>query len=186
MAAEIVCNGTCQRGFGVEDFRAVRMLITDVDGVMTDGSITVNADGSESKTFNVKDGSGLKYLMRSGIRVAMLSGRECAPVEQRAQNLGVDFCVTGALDKLPAYRKLLDQAHLTHELVCYVGDDLPDIPPMRHAGIPVAVSDAVEEARQYAAYVTAAPGGGGAIRELAELILRVQGKWDTVMQRYVS
>lgn len=161
------------------------MLVTDVDGVMTDGSIVINADGSESKIFNVKDGSGIKYLQRNGIRTAILSARKCLPVDHRASYLGIDYCITGALDKLPAYRKLLEEAGLADEDVCYMGDDLPDIPPMRFAGVPVAVADAVPEVKEHAAYVTEAVGGRGAIREVAELILRAQGKWDKMMERYL-
>jgi 3-deoxy-D-manno-octulosonate 8-phosphate phosphatase (KDO 8-P phosphatase) len=162
------------------------MLIMDIDGVLTDGSIVMADDGSELKVFNVKDGSGIKYLMRNGIQVAMLSGRTCPAVRARAENLGVTYCVTGALDKLPAYRELLQKAGLTDAEVCYVGDDLPDIPPMRCAGVPVAVADAVDEVKGVAAHVTTAPGGRGAVREVAEMILKAQGKWDKVMERYIS
>ncbi len=165
---------------------SIRMLITDVDGVLTDGSIVFHDDGSETKVFNVRDGSGIKYLLRNGIETAILSARECRAVNHRAAELGIRHCITGALDKLPAYRKLLEGAGLTDNEICYVGDDLPDIPPMRCAGFPVAVADAVEEVKGVAVYVTAAPGGRGAIREVAEMILRAQGKWDTLMNRYLA
>lgn len=165
--------------------RAVRMLIMDVDGVMTDGSIVFNADGSELKVFNVRDGSGIKFLGRNGVKTAVLSARECPPVQHRARDLGIDYCVTGALDKLPAYRRLLADAGLADTDVCYVGDDLPDIPPMRAAGVPVAVADAVEEVKRIAVYVTSAPGGRGAVREVADLILHAQGKWEHLMERYL-
>jgi len=171
---------------GRERLAPIKLVIMDVDGVMTDGSIAVNADGTEQKIFNVKDGSGIKYLMRSGIQTAILSGRECPPVGRRAENLGIDHCVTGALDKLPAYRRLLEEVGLSDSEVCYIGDDLPDIPPMRCAGFPVAVADAAEETRQFAAYVTRAPGGRGAVREVAEMILRAQDKWDRLMERYLA
>jgi len=164
----------------------IKMVVMDVDGVMTDGAIVFAADGSELKAFNVKDGSGIKYLMRSGIRTAILSGRESPPVHHRAESLGIDCCITGAVQKLPAYRKLVEQAGLSDSEVCYVGDDLPDIPPMRFAGFPVAVADAVEEVKHHAAYVTRAPGGRGAIREVAELVLKAQGKWNKLVERYVS
>ena len=164
----------------------IKMVVMDVDGVMTDGAIVFAADGSELKVFNVKDGSGIKYLMRNGVRTAILSARESPPVQHRAENLGMDYCITTALQKLPAYRNLLEQAGLSDPEVCYVGDDLPDIPPLRSAGFPVAVADAVHEVKQYAAYVTRAPGGRGAVREVAELILKAQGKWDKLMERYAS
>jgi 3-deoxy-D-manno-octulosonate 8-phosphate phosphatase (KDO 8-P phosphatase) len=169
----------------IDRLKAIRMLLTDVDGVLTDGSIVFHADGSESKIFNVKDGSGIKYLMRNGIDVGILSARACPPVLHRAENLSITHCITGALDKLPAYRELLAATGLTDEQICYVGDDLPDIPVMRFAGLPVAVADAVDEAKQFAAYITQAPGGRGAIREVAEMILKAQGLWDTLMERYL-
>ena len=165
---------------------SIKMLITDVDGVLTDGSMIFNDDGTESKTFNVRDGSGIKYLMRNGIATALLSARECEPVRRRAESLGIDHCITGALDKLPAYRELLEQTGLTDADVCYVGDDLPDIPPMRVAGFPVTVADGVDEVKQVAAYVTQARGGRGAVREVAEMILKAQGKWENVMKRYLA
>ena len=164
----------------------IKMLIMDVDGVLTDGSMIFNADGTESKTFNVRDGSGIKYLMRNGIATALLSARECEPVRRRAEVLGIGHCITGALDKLPAYRNLLEQTGLADADVCYVGDDLPDIPPMRAAGFPVAVADGADEVKEVAAYVTHARGGHGAVREIAEMILKAQGKWENVMKRYLT
>lgn len=164
----------------------IKMVIMDVDGVLTDGSMIFNADGTESKTFNVRDGSGIRYLMRNGIATALLSARECEPVRRRAESLGIDHCITGALDKLPAYRDLLQQTGLADADVCYVGDDLPDIPPMRAAGFPVTVADAVDEVKEVAAYVTQARGGRGAVREIAEMILKAQGKWENVMKRYLA
>ncbi len=166
--------------------RAVKMLVTDVDGVMTDGSIIFDANGSELKIFNVRDGSGIKFLKRSGIQTAILSARECPAVRHRAENLGMDYCITGAVDKLPAYRKLLAETGLSDADICYVGDDLPDIPPMRAAGLPVAVADAADPVHQFAAYVTTARGGSGAIREVAEMILKAQDKWEQLMERYIS
>lgn len=164
----------------------IKMVIMDVDGVLTDGSMIFNADGTESKTFNVRDGSGIKYLMRNGIATALLSARECEPVRRRAESLGIDHCITGALDKLPAYRDLLQRIGLTDAEVCYVGDDLPDIPPMRAAGFPVTVADGADEVKEVAAYVTRAKGGHGAIREVAEMILKAQDKWENVMKRYLA
>jgi len=164
----------------------IKMVIMDVDGVLTDGSMIFNADGTESKAFNVRDGSGIKYLMRNGIRTALLSARECGPVRHRAESLGIDHCITGALDKLPAYRALLEETGLADADVCYIGDDLPDIPPMRAAGFPVAVADAAREVKDAAAYVTETLGGRGAVREVAEMILKAQGKWEHVMKRYLT
>jgi 3-deoxy-D-manno-octulosonate 8-phosphate phosphatase (KDO 8-P phosphatase) len=172
--------------FDVGRLARIRLLITDVDGVMTDGTIVVHADGSETKMFNVRDGSGLKYLRRNGIRLAVLSGRRCPAVDHRARDLGFHHCLTGHKDKLPAYREIVEAEGVDDADVCYLGDDLPDIPPMRHAGVPVAVADAAEETKNYAAFVTRAAGGRGAVREVAEMILKAQGRWDTVMQRYIG
>jgi len=169
-----------------EALERVRLVVTDVDGVLTNGAIVIHHDGTESKVFNVKDGSGIKYLMRNGVQTAIISARECAPVEQRARELGIPHCVTGALDKLPAYQDLLAKTGLADADVCYIGDDLPDIPPMRRAGFAVAVADAVDEVKAVAAHVTRATGGHGALRELAEMILKAQGKWAGVMERYLS
>jgi len=163
---------------------SVRMVITDVDGVLTDGSLIYADDGSERKAFNVRDGAGIKYLLRSGIGVAFLSGRTCRAVGHRAKSLGVDVCVTGAKYKLPAYERILADAGLTDAEVCYIGDDLPDLPLVRRAGFGVAVADAVEEVRAEANYITQTPGGKGAVREVAEAILRAQNKWTQVTQRY--
>ncbi len=168
------------------ELQLIRLVIADVDGVMTDGGIVIAADGSELKVFNVRDGSGIKFLMRHGIQTAILSARPCAAVTERAKALGMTYCVTGALDKLPAYRKLLEDAGVSDSEVCYIGDDLPDLPPMRRAGLPVAVADAVSEVKSAARYVTRTPGGRGAVREVAEMILKAQGKWDTLMERYKS
>ena len=164
----------------------IRLLVTDVDGVLTDGSMIFHADGTESKTFSARDGSGIKYLMRNEIQVAMLSARDCDAVRRRADSLGIEHCITGARDKLPAYRALLERLGLADAQACYVGDDLTDIPPMRAAGFPVAVADAAAEVRDVAALVTSAAGGHGAVREVAELILKAQGKWDNVMRRYLA
>ena len=164
---------------------SVKMVITDVDGVLTDGSLIYADDGSERKAFNVRDGAGIKYLLRSGIGVAFLSGRTCRAVGHRAKSLGVDVCVTGAKYKLPAYERILADAGLTDAEVCYIGDDLPDIPPMRSAGFSVAVADAAAEVREVAAFVTRTCGGRGAVREVAERILKAQGKWEGIMKRYL-
>ena len=166
---------------GAEEVRAV---ICDVDGVLTDGSIILCDDGTEAKRFHVWDGTGIKYLLRSGIQVAFLTGRESPVVVRRARELGVKHLRQGAKDKVPAYEELLADLGVDDRQACYVGDDLPDIPVMRRAGFAVAVGNAREEVRAEADHVTSAPGGQGAIRELAELILTAQGKWGAVVARY--
>ncbi len=162
----------------------IKMVVLDVDGVLTDGSIVINADGTESKSFNVYDGSGIKYLMRAGLEVALLSGRSSPPVQHRAKALGIEEVHQGAKEKLPAFERILENRGFKPEQVCYVGDGLPDIPVMRKAGFAATVASARPEVLEAADYVTSARGGAGAVRELAELLLRTQGKWDDIMSRY--
>lgn len=163
---------------------AIRAVILDVDGVLTDGGIIIGDDGAETKRFHTHDGAGIKYLLRSGIQVALLSGRRCEAVERRARELGIAHIRQGAKDKLPAYEELLTELGLPDEAVCYVGDDLTDIPVLRRAGVAVAVASARPEVRAVADEVTEAPGGQGAVRELAERLLKAQGKWETILARY--
>jgi 3-deoxy-D-manno-octulosonate 8-phosphate phosphatase (KDO 8-P phosphatase) len=160
---------------------AVALLVVDVDGVLTDGGVVYGSGGLELKAFHVRDGSGLKLWHRAGKRTALITGRSSPVVEVRAAELGVGFVTQGASAKLPAYRELLGRAGARPEEVCYVGDDLPDLPPLRHCGLAVAVADACCEVRADAHYVTKAPGGRGAVREVVELILRCQGHWQELV-----
>jgi 3-deoxy-D-manno-octulosonate 8-phosphate phosphatase (KDO 8-P phosphatase) len=162
----------------------IEMLVLDVDGVLTDGRIVYADDGVEIKEFHVRDGSALKLWQLEGKRAAILSGRRSRAVEVRAAELGVAPVVQGASDKLAAYRDLLAGGGLCPDQVCYVGDDLPDLPVLRHCGLAVAVADACPEVREEAHYTTQAPGGRGAVRETVELILRCQGRWQKVVERY--
>ncbi len=168
---------------GFEDIQAV---ITDVDGVLTDGRITLASDGSEIKRFHVWDGSGIKYLVRGGIAVAFLTGRTSTVVDARAAELGVEHVRQGAKFKVPAYDELLADLGLTDDDVCYIGDDLPDLPVLRRAGVGVAVANARPELLEAADHVTQTAGGKGALRELAETILKAQGKWADIMSRYLD
>jgi 3-deoxy-D-manno-octulosonate 8-phosphate phosphatase (KDO 8-P phosphatase) len=162
---------------------AIELLVVDVDGVLTGGGIVYGTDGVELKQFHVRDGSGLKCWEQAGKRAALITGRRSAVVERRGLELGLAFILQGALEKLPALRRLLDETGLTPEQVCYVGDDLPDLPPLRHCGLAVAVADACAEVRADAHYITQAPGGRGAVREAIELILRSQGRWQPLVER---
>ncbi|MCZ6602805.1 MAG: HAD hydrolase family protein [Planctomycetota bacterium] len=155
----------------------------DVDGVLTTGEIFVDAQGNESKVFHVHDGSGIIYLHRQGIRTALITGRRSKAVELRAKELGIEDVYQGAKDKIRPYEEIRSKRGLTDEEVCYVGDDLLDLPCLRKAGFPVAVSNATEEVKSVARYVTARSGGQGAIREVAELILKAQGKWKSIVDR---
>jgi len=162
----------------------IKMVIFDVDGVLTDGSILLDSVGVEMKRFHVQDGTGIKYLLRAGIKVAFLTGRQSAAVGFRAKELGVEDVCQGAKQKLPRYRALVERHGLGDDEVCYVGDDLPDVPVMRRVGLPVAVANARPEVIGAAKFVTRAAGGQGAAREVAEKILKDRGLWDSIIARY--
>ena len=167
------------------DYAAIELLVLDVDGVLTDGRIVLAPGGGEIKAFNARDGAGMKYWKRVGGKLAIISGRSSPVVKVRAEELGVDAVRLEVTDKLPAYREVLDELSVTPARAAVVGDDLTDLPLLMHCGLPVAVADAVDEVRGAAAYVTKAPGGAGAVREVVELILKKAGKWDAIMQRYL-
>lgn len=166
--------------------RAARVttVVFDVDGVLTDGSIYLDSAGCEIKRFNVRDGSGIKYLRRSGLTLAIISGRESAAVEARAADLGIEHVYQGYKVKLNAYDDLKARLGISDEQVAYVGDDLPDIPVMRLCGLAVAVADARPEVRAAAHHVTAAGGGHGAAGEFAEWFLKLTGRWKAILSRY--
>ncbi len=162
----------------------IQVLVVDVDGVLTDGTIVVNSDGSESKFFSVLDGHGIRLWQRAGLKVAFLSGRASEPTRYRAEQLKVEYVFQDCHNKLDALDKFLQQLGLSPEKVAYIGDDLPDLPPIRHVGFGVAVANAVDEVKQYADYVTTRPGGSGAVREVIEYILKKTGRWHELMKRY--
>ena len=156
---------------------AVKILILDVDGVLTDGRIIINDHGEETKSFNVKDGFGISALLDAGIDVAVITGRQSLVVEHRAKDLGIRNVYQGVKDKKAACVRLLEERRMTSDQACYMGDDLPDIPVLRYVGMPVAVADAVKEAREAALYITEKNGGNGAVREVCELILKARDAW---------
>jgi 3-deoxy-D-manno-octulosonate 8-phosphate phosphatase (KDO 8-P phosphatase) len=164
--------------------RRVRLVILDVDGVLTDGRVLYTGGGTQGVFFCVQDGTGIKYLQRAGIRCALLTGRNSEAVLDRAETLGIEFVVQGAKIKLEGYETIIEQARLEDAEIAYVGDDLPDLPVMRRAGLAVAVPNAVPEILDAADLVMSRRGGDGAVRELAELLLNVQDKWEQIMERY--
>ena len=164
----------------------VRLLLLDCDGVLTDGRITPVEGGGELKSFHTRDGHGLVMLHRAGLRSGIISGRTSRLVELRAADLGISFVRQGALDKVEVFESLLSAAGVAASEVAYVGDDVVDIPLMRRSGLGVAVADATPDTRAAAHHVTRLPGGGGAVREVCELILKAQGRWDELMQRYLA
>ena len=165
---------------------AVELLLLDVDGVLTDGSVIYADDGSELKRFHVRDGSGLKLWHAAGKRSAIVSGRKSVAVERRASELGIRLVLQGRDDKLAAFAEALAATGLRPEQVCAVGDDLPDVPLLRTCGLAVAVADACPEVRAAAHYVTAAPGGRGAVREAIEWLLTAQGRWTELTAHYTG
>ncbi len=162
----------------------VRMMIFDVDGVLTDGRVIYQDDGTEIKAFDARDGHGIKLLQRAGIEVAVISGRACKAVEKRAAALGIARLYQNALIKMEYYEKILAETGLTDREIGYMGDDLIDIPVMRRVGFSAAVSDASPHVLPYSHYVTERRGGRGACREVCELLLQVRGLWDQVTGRY--
>lgn len=167
------------------NFGDLKLLVLDVDGVLTDGTLIINGDGSESKSFNTLDGHGIKMWQRTGLKVAFLSGRESAPTQCRAEQLQIDYCIQGSHNKLPALKELLDKLNLDQSNVAYIGDDLPDLPPIRYVGFGVAVANAVDSVKEHADYVTTNQGGKGAAREVIEYILTKTGKWQELLARYI-
>lgn len=155
----------------------IELLIVDVDGVLTAGGIAYGSPEVEIKEFHVRDGSGLHLWHRAGKRTGLITGRRSPLVERRAAELAIGFVIQGASEKQPAFRRLLAEAGVGVEAVCYIGDDVPDVPPLRQCGLAVAVADACPEVRAAAHYITQTPGGRGAARETIELILRCQGRW---------
>jgi 3-deoxy-D-manno-octulosonate 8-phosphate phosphatase (KDO 8-P phosphatase) len=162
----------------------IELLLLDVEGVLTDGSILYTAEGVEINRFHVRDGSGLKFWHDLGKRSAILSGRTSPAVELRAAELRIAPVFQGQADKLAAFDRLLAETGLRPEQVCAVGDDLPDLPVLRRAGLAVAVADACHEVRAAADYTTSLPGGRGAVRDAIEWLLKLQGRWDETVAKY--
>src|SRR5262245_56531908 len=170
----------------IDRARKIKLLVLDCDGVLTDGRIILLPDGDETKAFDVKDGHAMVMAQRAGIKIAIISGRKSSIVRARAKELGVAHLHEMAWVKLEPFEKVLAEEGLQDEQVCYVGDDVVDIPLLRRAGLAVAVADAVEETKQHSHLVTKRGGGRGAVREVIELILKAQDKWDEAMSRYLA
>ncbi len=161
--------------------RAIRLLVLDVDGVLTDGVIALDDRGVETKHFYVRDGSAIALWRRSGGKVAILSGRRAASVDRRAAELGIAPVIQGAASKLAPFRAILDTLGIAAEHTCYVGDDWVDLPPMAAAGLAACPADAAPEAIQAAQFVAPSPGGRGAVREVIQAILKERGEYDGLM-----
>jgi 3-deoxy-D-manno-octulosonate 8-phosphate phosphatase (KDO 8-P phosphatase) len=168
------------------DFKAVRVVVMDVDGVLTDGRVTINARGEESRVFHVRDGLGIQCMKRGGLLPAWLSARASPLVEARAREVGVEELHQNVRDKGAFIEGMAARLGVPLDAMCYIGDDLLDLGAMRKVGIPVAVADACPEVKSAAVYVTKAPGGYGAVREVAEEILSAQGVWDDIVGAYAE
>ncbi|WP_432821091.1 KdsC family phosphatase [Trichloromonas sp.] len=168
----------------LKDLGKIKLLLLDVDGVLTDGRITYDNNGVETKAFDVKDGHGLKLVQRAGIAVGIITGRSSAVVALRAKELGIEIVHQGALDKLVPYAAVLDSLGLTDEQVAYVGDDVVDLPILRRVGFSATVADAVDDVKPLVDYVARRSGGRGAVREICDFILKSSGAWTEVTGRY--
>ena len=162
----------------------VELILSDVDGVLTDGAVVFDNQGIEIKNFHIRDGLGIKLWNRAGFRFGMITGRSSHIVRMRAAELGVEIVRQGVDDKLAVTEQIVAELKLQPQQVCYIGDDLPDLPAMRMVGLAVAVADGSDDVRRSAHYVTKLPGGRGAVRETIELILKAQGRWDDLIQKY--
>ena len=156
----------------------VRLLLLDVDGVLTDGRIIMDDRGVETKHFDVRDGQGISLLLRAGMQVGFVTGRSSKVVDLRARELGVDLVFQGVADKLACYRSIKLQLDITDHEVAFVGDDMADLPVLAQVGLALSVADGWPELVRTVHYITSARGGRGAVREVAELLLKCQGKWS--------
>ena len=154
---------------------AVRLVAFDVDGVFTDGRFYLSDEGVEAKAFNTQDGYGIRQLLNAGVDVAVISGRQSAAVQQRMLELGVPHIVQGCADKVAAFDQILDANGLARSQCAYVGDDIPDLPLLQHAGVAIAVANAVRPVRERCDLTTTAGGGAGAVREVSDLLLEARG-----------
>jgi 3-deoxy-D-manno-octulosonate 8-phosphate phosphatase (KDO 8-P phosphatase) len=164
----------------------IRVVLFDVDGVLTDGKILLHADGTESKRFDIRDGTGILWAERAGLTVGLLSARTSTATAQRAAQLGISLVYQGVASKLDTYEEVLRREAVTDPEVAYMGDDLLDLPVLARVGLAAAPADAVAEVRERVDWVSNRAGGDGAARELVEMILRAQGKWDSIVASYAE
>lgn len=164
----------------------VQLLLSDVDGVLTDGLVTIDNQGVESKQFHIRDGQGVRLWQHAGGQFGIVTGRSSQVVKLRAAELDIEILRQGVKDKWPVVQEICEQTGIPPQSVCYVGDDLPDLAPISQVGLGVAVADAAEEVRQAADFVTNATGGQGAIREIVELMLKNSSRWDAAFRKYAA
>ena len=168
-----------------EKAEKVKLIILDVDGVLTDGKIIYDSEGREIKAFNIHDGHGIRLLSSAGIKTAIITGRQSKVVEIRAAELGITDVYQKARNKNSVYKELLNRYQLNDENAAFIGDDLIDLSILRSVGFAVAVFNAVDEVKEYAHMVTKKSGGEGAVREVIDFIIKAQGKWDRLIEGYI-
>lgn len=164
--------------------RKIKLLILDVDGVLTDGRIYYTNSGEEIKAFNVHDGHGIVMLKESGIKTALISGRKSRSVTIRARELGIQYIYQGIFDKVKVMEKIINREKIKPENVCYIGDDVTDLALLSRAGFSVSVMNGVPEVKSVTDYITTKEGGNGAVREVAEIILKAKGLWNLIVNNY--
>ena len=167
----------------INRLKQIRLVLLDVDGVLTTGDIIYSDSGEQTKVFNVKDGLGIRLLKEAGIKVGIITGRKGKALQHRCDNLGIELILDGIRDKDKALDDIHAETGIPIEAMAFVGDDLPDLPAMKKAGLAVAVGDAVPLVRQHAHLITDARGGKGAVREVSEAILKAQGLWEKLIER---
>lgn len=170
----------------VEKAKKLKLLILDVDGVLTDGKLFFDNQGNEYKSFHARDGHGIKLLRQTGVEVAVISGRKSASVALRMKNLGIEHVYQGHEHKVAAFNEIIEKLAITPEQAAHVGDDVLDLPVMIRVGLAIAVNDANFAVKQRADWVTTLPGGQGAVREVCDLIMQAQGTFDSVLSAYLE
>lgn len=170
----------------LDKLKNIKLLLLDVDGVLTDGGIIYNDDGTETKIFNVKDGLGIRLLMEAGIHLCIVTGRRSNALISRCKNLGIDHIYDGVGNKVDVLEAILAQTGLSASEVAFIGDDLPDLGLMKKIGLSIAVSDADKTILENADMITSAKGGHGAVREACEAILKAKGLWENILERFLT
>lgn len=170
----------------IEKAKKIRLAIFDVDGVLTNGTLLYGASGTEHKQFHAHDGQGMRLLIDSGVQIAIITAKESKVVTERMEYLGIPHVYQGNIDKLPAYEDLKAKLQLTDEQIAYVGDDVPDLPILLRAGLPITVANAPKIIQKHAYWITQAHGGNGAAREVCDLIMEAQGTYQTVIDKFLQ
>lgn len=169
----------------IEELKKIKLLILDVDGVLTDGGIILTSAGDELKVFNVKDGLGMKLVQKLGVKIAIITGKTSELVQRRFESLGVDHIFQGQANKIKAYEGLLQELNISDDEVAYIGDDLPDLPLLKRVGFPITVNDGHQLIQSYVKYRTVLCGGKGAVREVCDLIYQSRGLLDRLAEDFI-